>query len=1201
MRSLHLSTCLFFLLPLAANAQSPATRTVKSINGPEGFDVTLFAAEPMVRNPTSVVVDSRGRVWITEGRNYRLWRTEKKGTIERKPEGDQVKILEDTDGDGRADRVTVFAQDIFPAPMGLAVEEHWRNGTYVGCRVYVGNSPQLLLLEDTNGDDRADRREPLLNGFRGVDSDHGLHGMMLGLDGRLYFTVGDARYGVNNVQAETPTFDVTDRSGRRLRSSRYGTVCRVRTDGTEMEVLAHRLRNDYETCTDSYGNVFVSDNDDDGHFGCRINWILNGGNYGYRMPGTRLHSGEDLPGVVPKIAGTGNGSPAGLLVYEGDMLPKAFRNAVLEADAGTRQINAFPLHRSGAAIRTTYEVLLRGADDWFRPIDLDVAPDGSLFIADWYDAGVGGNRVSDQTTGRIYRLARSDTPYKTPHWNRKTLDGATTAIDSPNRSTQIAARRIALSHPPEKVVDHVGHLWPDRSPIERARLLGLLASIDAGRPLLLRALHDRSAAVREAALRLLAQDATRDSLVLPPGTAPPTPPVMAHWDAAVKLADDPDAGVRRELILALRHVPTDKCGALLQRLADQWNGNDRYYLEALRLSLRDREPAFVTALFEHLAEQAASSRPTDTASVAVPPFFPTYDNTAFLKPDDRLPPATATGKLAGLAWSLGRSEALAALKRAYARQIHPDERDAIEQALEQIRTPAAAKVLLERARRTDRIAEERRLLKRLAQAAGSTWTFLPKEPGFIELVDGALSHPDLQADALDVVAKLRLATFQQRLLQWLDDSKQPVERRGEILETLAQLGSRPAIDRARRWLSKESAATVDPALAASAIRALASDTKSTPMLLRLVTDPEMPMLLRRQALAQLLQRPSGARQIMKRVQANQLDEPLAKESAQQLANHPQQPLKQQARRLLSERYGQKERQIDFDRILAIQGDARRGEAVYLGRGGTPCAKCHRARGAGASIGPDLSTIGTKYGRRELLSHIVFPNRAINYNYAVTSLMLEDGRVLSGMIVRQNDTTLELATAQGEIVRLSSSDIEEKRTQATSLMPEGLLNTLSDQEVADLLAFLGTLRRPVIELGETLLAGPISNRTLERLDTTKGLEERRVRAEPDGYFALQPTGTAKQSWRLAWRLDTMHAQAIELVIDSPGTVTGRLGKDRLDLTRQRAGDSTFHRASVTLPAGPRRLVLWIESEGKDRLPIRVTLIPTRSVGVSLQGD
>jgi hypothetical protein len=215
----------------------------------------------------------------------------------------------------------------------------------------------------------------------------------------------------------------------------------VNRDGTQFEIICDRQRNNYETSLNSFGNIFTSDNDDDGNRGCRVIWAMDGGHYGYHTPGSSRHWGEEVPGNVPKLVGTGNGSPCGIMVYEGDLLPLEYHGAVLEVDAGTRQVNLFPLTRKGAAFRTEYKVFLSGDDPWFRPVDACTAPDGSVFVADWYDAGVGGHAFSDQTTGRIYRVAPPGHKSQKTKVDMGTSEGLIAALKSPNIASQDAARR----------------------------------------------------------------------------------------------------------------------------------------------------------------------------------------------------------------------------------------------------------------------------------------------------------------------------------------------------------------------------------------------------------------------------------------------------------------------------------------------------------------------------------------------------------------------------------------------------------------------------------------------------------------------------------------------------------------------------------------------------------------------------------------
>ena len=589
----------------AVQGQVSAEQSVRRLKPAPGLEATLWAAEPLLVNPTNIDVDSRGRVWVAEGLNYRLSRGGN-SRFHRIEEADRIKILEDTDGDGKADKVTVFADRIFPVPMGIAVEEHYdKAGRYQGSKVFVGNSPDLLVLEDTDGDDKADKRYPLLTGFGGIDSDHGVHGMVLGLDGKLYFSHGDGCCSVQHNHSERQqNFDVIDKSGRHVWTDQLANTLRVNRDGTQFEIICDRQRNNYETSLNSFGNIFTSDNDDDGNRGCRVIWAMDGGHYGYHTTGSPRHWGEDVPGNVPKLVGTGNGSPCGIMVYEGELLPPEYRGAVLEVDAGTRQVNFFPLTRHGASFRTQYKVFLSGDDPWFRPVDACAAPDGSVFVADWYDAGVGGHAFSDQTTGRIYRVAPQGHKSQKIAVDFGSAAGLVAALKSPNIATQDAARQglIARGKEPNVVADVGALSVHDRDPIYRARGLWIWHAI-VGDSVALAALADAvnqgEARIREQALRILGRDCRENGHVAYQKPASKQPPAaLEHLDALLALADDPDAGVRRELILAIRNLPTDKVGAALRKLAAKWDGQDRWYLEALGLALANRESAYLTALFD---------------------------------------------------------------------------------------------------------------------------------------------------------------------------------------------------------------------------------------------------------------------------------------------------------------------------------------------------------------------------------------------------------------------------------------------------------------------------------------------------------------------------------------------------------------------------------------------------------------------------
>jgi len=264
----------------------------------EGLEATVWAQAPLFFNPTNMDTDVQGCIWVTEAVNYRSFRNEGEVNLWHK-DGDRIMVLQDVDGDGRADSSHVFVQDKdLVAPMGLSVLDN---------RIIVTCSPNVIVYTDVDRDARfdpaVDEKEILLTGFGGFDHDHSLHTVKAGPDGDLYFTTGN-----------TGPHIVTDRSGWTLRTgSSYrggapsndsnvpglvsddgrvyvgGVAVRMSPDGTNMRVIGQNFRNPYELCLDSFGNVFQNDNDDT--ISCRTTWVME---YGSPVSPLRM---ENEPGV----------------------------------------------------------------------------------------------------------------------------------------------------------------------------------------------------------------------------------------------------------------------------------------------------------------------------------------------------------------------------------------------------------------------------------------------------------------------------------------------------------------------------------------------------------------------------------------------------------------------------------------------------------------------------------------------------------------------------------------------------------------------------------------------------------------------------------------------------------------------------------------------------------------------------------------
>lgn len=1045
-------------------AQESPTDSLKTLHAADGVDVTLWASEPMVENPTSMDIDSRGRVWISEGLNYRM-KQRSFETMQRVEGADRIKILSDTNGDGTADSVTVFADNLFPVPLGLAIQEIWKDGKQTGTRVYVGQSPDLLVIEDIDGDDQADRRYELLSGFRGVDSDHGLHGMTFGPDGKLYFTVGDTRYGADKVQAREPTFDVTDKSGRRLSESNFGTTLRVNPDGTQLEVLSSGHRNNYEATVDSFGNVFGSDNDDDGNRGCRMYWVMDGGRYGYQHPKSSRHWAEELPGIIPKLVGTGNGAPGGVVVYEGDMLPGMYIGAVLQIDSGTHQVNAHPLVRHGAGFRSDYQVLLNGEDAWFRPVDLSVAPDGSLFVCDWYDAGVGGNRFSDQTTGRIYRLS-SDR--KKPASKPGSIpENPVEALQSANASTRLAARELLIGMG-DRARQPLLTLFRDGRPSDRARALNVLFDLpETGAADTIAALGDTDARLRELALQLLARDLVRES-VIGPAEAKASPPPATKWlPQILALADDPDAGVRRALLMALRNVPTRDAGEALLKMAGSWDGRDRYYLESLRAALINREPDFLRHLFGYRARRAVESG-WNATPIALPPYYPIGTNDAFLKPQDQLPPSNAASRVAGLAWALQRPESLPALKHILAQNQSPSVEQATMIALAAIEDSAAGQMMIERYLadtvdfpKTADLDRKRDILRRLGAGVTGAWSDLASSLSLKKVFTSAFKDPALTADAAAAIAAGKVSGFGEPLMGLAQDPSQPTAVRVTALTSLGKLKYAPVADLAQKLVATAQGKRSGGPIAIAAIETLQSVAGRDALnsLQSNLVDVKMPLDVRRRALQIVTATSLGAETVLSQHQAGALPDDLGDELSFLLHNHSDRRIRSIAAKQMPIKYlGDGKKIHDVQTVLAIQGDASRGSELFKNHKDAACSRCHHVSGEGNLVGPDLASIGMKYGDKELLYHIQFPSGAINYNFVSHQYLLDDGRVLIGLPIERKDDQITIGIATGQQVTFAADAVEEERVQTVSLMPEGLVAKFTAQQLSDLVEYLLTLRQ-----------------------------------------------------------------------------------------------------------------------------------------------
>ena len=624
---------------------------------PADFEVSIWAQSPLFRQPSNMDVDADGRVWVTEAYNYRRHQG-------KDPAGDRVVILEDTDGDGKADKTSVFVQDPeLLAPLGIAVIDN---------KIYVSCAPDLIVYTDVNRDRKfdpaIDKREVLLTGFDGRNHDHSLHSITQGPDGKLYFNHGNAggkftdrsgrtfRHGsfYDPVRSGggTKVHDLTppDYSGQPSDDGHVyvgGTAMRMNADGTNVEPIGFNFRNSYEQTVTSFGDVFQNDNDDPP--AARTSFLMEYGNFGFtsrdgkrqwradRRPGQTIATAEwrqDDPGVIPAGDVYGYGAPTGIAFHEGDELGEKWRGLLLSCETSRNVVFGYQPKLQGAGyqldrtqfLTSNQEQDLSGIDgmrgqmaannfkSWFRPSDVTIAPDGSILVADWFDPRSGGHSAFDSTfSGTIYRITPKGKKLTTPKFDLNTTAGQITALKSPAVNVR-ALGFNKLKAAGAASVAPVSALLNDKNPYIRGRAVFLLAQLGPqGVAAVEKQLKSSDEMIRIAAFRALRRADLNDK-------------VLAH---AKTLATDKSPAVRREVALAMRDVPFAQSKDILLTVAKGYDGKDRAYLEAWGIGAAKKEAELYSALAATAPGKDAAKWPASYANL-IWRLTPTGAESAFL-------------------------------------------------------------------------------------------------------------------------------------------------------------------------------------------------------------------------------------------------------------------------------------------------------------------------------------------------------------------------------------------------------------------------------------------------------------------------------------------------------------------------------------------------------------------------------------------
>ncbi|MEE2712109.1 MAG: PVC-type heme-binding CxxCH protein, partial [Planctomycetota bacterium] len=986
----------------------------------------------------------------------------------------------------------VFVQEKgLVAPLGICV---------LGNEVFVSCSPDIIKYTDTDGDDVPDKREVFLTGFGGHDHDHGVHSVVPGPDGKLYIAVGNAGPHVVQDAAGWTLRSGSIYGGWGPKSGRSGSglvsddgrlwtggmVLRINPDGTGLEVVAHNFRNNYEVAIDSFGNLWQSDNDDDGNRSCRTTWVMPGGNYGFfsndgtrswqadRRPGQETitaHWHQDDPGVVPAGCINGAGGPTGVAVYEGGLLPASWIGRVLNCDAGRNVVYAHTPVRKGAGFDLEPGFIIRARLDrnaqqrqrWFRPSDVAVGTDGAVYVADWYDPGVGGHAAGDREAyGRIVRIAPEGAPTAVGMVDPK--KDWRTALRSPAASVRwqgrVAAKgastaeRIAeLTVATERGDDrHMAHaLWLLQGESgSQEDLVKLLAASDA----------KGSLALAEVVFRALPAARLKDVIQ-----------VMLNPDR------ETSATVLREIALAARKEPAAAREPLAMLLATRLPPGDRWYLEALGDLARGIEPGLWDRVSKlHGEGGLTDSQVLDLAFRLHPPKAAVFLATKGM--DKALEPASRRRAVDGLAFIDTREAADAMVNLALA-------------GSDDIR--ALARWWVEH---KDRHGWKR---FRIGRELGAT----SLEGGELMWNSGVMKGgtKEVDVDVSGIEALWLVVTdggdgYGCDWAAWIDPrlegpagtlhlSKQPWDNAiqgwgqtrvgrnaggGPIKIDGKEYGAGVGTHANSRigWLIsnkgyKRFKATVGPddggTTQASGKTSIEFqvwaktrvDTSWIAGLKRTVLDGAQAMDDRQKAARRLAADPKGGHVILDLVARDQLDGKLKAAVTEDLFKNPDLTV----RALASARFPRTNLKgvalPPIAELAKMPGDWRRGREVFFGTT-SQCSKCHTYGARGGNTGPDLTAVSQKYGKKELLDHILNPSAAIAFGYDAWIVTTKDDDLYSGFILADGDYVI-IKDADGRRHVIPADQVDSRRKESSSTMPDTIALGLEPRQLADLVAFL----------------------------------------------------------------------------------------------------------------------------------------------------
>jgi len=1121
----------------------------KSFIVADGFEVNLFAADPAIAKPIQMNFDPQGRLWIASSEVYPQIAP---GQVA----NDRILIVEDTDGDGRADKTSKFAEGLL-IPTGVLPGDGG---------AYIGNSTELLHLADTDGDGKADRERVVLSGFGTEDTHHILHTLRWGPDGMLY--INQSIYIHSHI--ETP-YGV-----RRLNA---GGIWQFRPETMRLEVFARGWVNTWGHQFDTFGQSFATD----GAGGEGINYVI---------PGAAYPTAQGVPRI---FHGLNPGSPkyCGLEIVNGRHLPDDWQGSVITNDFRGHRVCRFVLVEDGSGYAAKEQVeLIKTSHVAFRPIDVAIGPDGAIYIADWYNPIIQHGEVDfrdprrDHVHGRIWRVSyKGKKPLPKPELVKASNHELLEQLKAPEDWTRDMAKRVIK----ERAVQ-VHAIDRAQSPVAKdvwnADLAAWVQGLDANDPL-----HERHQL--EALWVYQSLDRAEPALLK-------------------TLLEAKTPQVRAAAVRVLQHwfdrVP-DGLALLAARVEDK---HPRVRLEAVRVLGNIGSPqAIETALrvLEYPMDQFLDYALWLTCWETRDRWLPLVEKGEMTFP----------GRPNHLTFALSAAGSAQVVPRLLAVLADPEtDQRRFEEALELVVARGDAGQLEQVLKLAAGDGEATRRATALSKLVAASRSRQVKPAGDLAPLNRLLidEQPEaVRVAALEAAGLWKQAQHRDVITGFTKGDGLAVSLRRAALTALSGLGDADSVTYLRGvaaskepFAIREAAvlgvAAHDPAGGARlAVQLLASATADdTPagVVSAFLTLSNGPTVLTAALDGQKL--PADVSILALRSidssgrKLPELSQALA--AAGGITTGPTILSPEEMQKLVAE--------------VQTSGDRERGERLYR-RLDLSCQKCHAIGGAGGKVGPDLASIGGSAQVDYLIESMLNPNAKVKEGFHTVVVILDNGKTMSGVKVRQTDTDLILRNAEDQEIAVPLNQIEEQ-ANGTSLMPAGLTAQLTRGELVDLVRFLSELgkvggltlsRDRVVRRWQMLNSSDAALFKLRRTRLSSVTEDdpawawtstfSRVNGElPLSDVALVPfkgpfqTDAAGYSF-VRFELEAGSAGEVDLVINSPDGLSVWLDTAPLDVQPV---------TRLKLTAGRHRVTFAIDRSRQQPLSAQLNDLPGSSLQIQL---